>query len=345
MKNVIAFMCALFLLLCAHALAEIDPQVLGTWEEYAIVWNDVVTTRADIDKPNGFVFQEDDTVLFTENTEVYAQGSWTWEDENQALRITDDKGTKAAFIFMDNMLFSIAYFENAEMFTIYYKPEILTPSPEEFFNCAWEMEYLYDGDTKHSAWAVGNSYSFTLNEDGTVSVLSAYSPQNGTWHLEGFNLVIETDWGASLVLEPQFDDTLYGVYSRGDTAFPVILKPTVPFFFYPDPVPISDLQGVWQMTGLRNEMLFYYPREELTFDFTLTVSGSQAELTFDGETDDFTTPYSASTTGGPLLDENDTGTILLLTDSNGLEYPAWLLADGSLYLRNPGSSSYYFARQ
>lgn len=345
MKKAIALLCIL-LLLCPQALAEMDPNVLGEWETYAIVWGESVTTRADIDSPDGFVVNADGTLDFTENGEVYAQGSWTWEDgEYDALHITDDAGVNAAFVFMNGMLFSIAYFENGELFNVYYKPDAPDLISCNFQDSAWNLEYRFADGRRVSMLEAKNSYMFTLNQDGSASILSAYDPQNGQWTSEGYSLQLQTDWGARLDLEMQFDGSLYGLYTRGETSYPVEFEPMEPFAFYPAAASLSDLEGTWRMTHARDELLFDYSREELTFDYTLTLSGDRIILEFDGEENDFTAEYAASIVDGPILEESDAGAILRLTDADGLSFPAWLQTDGSLFLRNPSSLSFYFERQ
>jgi hypothetical protein len=150
--------------------------------------------------------------------------------------------------------------------------------------------------------------------------------------------------GNGVCVDGTFVSSQVKIGATGKTEY-VEFTPVEGLDFQQNPKPVSAFEGTWNMTGLRDEILFYYPVDSLTFTQTIEISGNTATMTYIGSKDKISQKMEVSVAGGPAIDSDDTGSILILTRKDGHKMPCWLKEDGSLYMKNPGAMSFCFAKE
>lgn len=239
---------------------------------------------------------------------------------------------------------------------LYYKPELYQLNADYVQNKALKLTAVYAETaedylvyTVHPEKLPDDAKLdclVMLNDDMTAEVLFNYVPYDAVWHIEDLSICIELETGGIIRLEKQADGTFFGTLQRApDTAvYHVTFEQTDPFRFE-QPLSLEEFKGTWALSHIHDSMYFTYPLERLAFNYTLYIDDDQ--VTVDYVTSEASKVYEwgLDIVGVPVLKDEHTGTALIFTHQNGVPIPAWLLKDGSLYLRFPGDTSFYFIRK
>lgn len=346
MKKMLSLLIIITLALaCVPAHAEADSILFGEWIHYASSFEGLFTTRADESAPYGFEIRRDGGVSFLRNGVSIDEGSWTWDDEREIVTLADSTGVEMMLVMINGMLHTVNHYEGMDSLEIYYRPELYAASSEYFYGSAWKLtNFVIDGKAA-PAKQNKSEYLFCLHDDGSASLLVNCLPQKGEWRTGGFKVLIESDAGTCMELEPQYDGTLFGLYYGPDgMTLQLEFEETEPFRLEEPGITLESLGGTWGLTAVVDPYQTYYSKEELSFDFTLTLDGETAGMHYVATNIDDLIPLTASLLGGAKLQEDDAGSILSLMRPNGSSMAFWLKTDGSLHWKNPGDSTYIFEK-
>lgn len=385
MKKLIIALCICALLAgSASAATEFFENFYGAWIDYGTITtysngSSSTLTRADNFASNGYlddayIFHEDGTVDIRLNGQIIDTGTWKETNDSRlfansgyenalTVMVTDSSGNQVLCAFLDSRMYMSASWGDMKSTYIHYKPDLYTLEAEVLSEKAWKLDGIFIEDYYESS--LGGKYDrvepaklqkdlqFILHcaEDGlcagTADLLINYVPVYGYWQATDLNINITTENFDQINLEYQHDGSLFGtIYyeATGKTEY-VEFTPVEGLDFQQNPKPVSAFEGTWNMTGLRDELLFYYPVDSLTFTQTIEISGNTATMTYIGSKDKISQKMNVSVAGGPAIDSDDTGSILILTRKDGHKMPCWLKEDGSLYMKNPGALSFCFAKE
>ena len=374
MKKILPALMAACLMLFGSSACALDERYYGEWLPYAFcMGEDVTDTVADYywrnDETDGaYLILDDGSMAVRSGDEYLYAGAWTEIDggENDInssgshpviIRLSLLNGEEKELVFMGDLMYSgmISANKKMQMFSVYYKPEILSLQPEALKGRAWEMKDVFvesvsDGEVRRNkmdSQIKKINVCFSLNEDMTADLVLNYLPKKGTWSASGFNICIEAENGATLVLEPQFDSSLFGVYQEGPDAqaHHVVFEPIDDFDFQ-EPVAVEKLCGHWELCDVHAPNGIHTPVEQLDFTIELEIDERYAVYNqFYDNGDVKSIKLYASTVGGPVLEENQTGTVFLMTDNSGNGLYYWLLKDGRLYLRSNDGYGFLYEKR
>lgn len=373
-KRILSLILAILLLNASPACAFND-NFYGEWLYYGSLFVDGECnpmrslTRADSFASDGilndgFIFHEDGTVDIRSGGEIIDTGTWIeatidGDEEGNYLSaiVTDSSGTVMQCAFDQSMMYCSASMGDLTTWSIYYKPNLYSMASDELIGRAWTLSSYYIEDYYESD--LGGKYDavpptelkqdfrFVLHDNGSASMLVNFVPCEGEWSHNELTLFLFTPDGTEYDLELQCDDSLFGtrasVLSDSEPQY-VSCTALDSLDFSETPASLESQTGSWHMTGLRDELLFYYPTESLTFTQNLEISTSSVTLRQNGQNGSRVMELTPTVVGGPVLDEDDTGTVLIGTHASGEKVPLWLLTDGTLCWKQPGSLTIYYAR-
>ena len=374
MKKAFLFLTVLCLLSCSSFALALDDKYFGEWKFYYSnthyhdsKLDDNVTTVAEAyrygNDANTITINKDDTLEFVEygkkpfttmwlDSEMYVDSEY---GDIPNLWVCMPDGSEGVFAIVDGMLrYGVSFGDVYTTTYIYYKPELYQLNADHVQNKALKLTSVYS-DTPEEPFLHPKKFPneegldclIMLNEDNSADVLLNYVPYEAVWHIENLSICLELENGGSMRLECQLDETFFGTLKPMPNAeeYHVKFEQTEPFRFE-QPLSLEQFKGTWELSGI-HDRFFTYGKDQINFNMTLNIGDDYATLdcVFDDTQEMRKWEYGLDIAGVPVLNEEYVGTALLFIKSDSSAMGVWLLKDGSLYLRIPGSNCYYFTRK
>ena len=378
MKKAFLFLMVLCLLSCSSFALALDDMYFGEWKFYSSSThhhdserNDSNRTIADAYKfgyhTNTITIHKDGTMEIAEKGIEPYTATWTETNEGSeygdvpTLRVTRPDGSEGLFAFVDGMLrYALVFGTEEELFETtayrYYKPELYELNADYVQNKALKLTAVYAETAEDYLVYTVHPEKLPdkekldclvmLNEDMTAEVLFNYVPYEAVWKIEDLSICIELETGGIIRLEKQADGTFFGTLQRTPETYEYHVKfeQTDPFHFE-EPLSLEQFKGTWALSHVHDALYFNYPLDKISFNMTLHIGDDQVTVDYVTSKGPEVWNWGLDIAGVPVLEDEHTGTALIFTNGSGYPLGTWLLKDGSLYMRMPGDTSYYFIRK